>query len=333
MIKEAEKTKQTPGISIKTQLRFAGIFIAAVIVVFFVIDLITGGKFLDFERNMQNIKNILGVSMGYTFLVWAQCFMIACGYRDLSWGALMILVAYSMNIFGNRFGIFASVLAAVITGTVFLFLNFCIFAIVKIPAWIASLALAMLYESFGLYLYLGRETKSLVDVALDINLRTFGRLPWSLIIMLVGLVIVYFIYGRTTIGFNIRAIGGNQQVASALGISVRKTLLQMGFICGLLLGIGMFVQHSYNGFSMANSGFSSVALMFYPMAIAQLANTLSTRINVIVAAPVCAFLLFSVFNLLTLFGVQSGTLQEGVLALFLVTFAAIARRGYKGVSK
>ena len=79
-------------------------------------------------------------------------------------------------------------------------------------------------------------------------------------------------YNRTIIGFNIRAIGGNTAVARALGVNVNKTLLWVGLICGLLIGVASFLQESYSGITTVKTGLSSIFLIFQPLAIALLAE-------------------------------------------------------------
>jgi ribose transport system permease protein len=191
----------------------------------------------------------------------------------------------------------------------------------------------MVYEAIGLVLRVSSSTGSLVEAPLNHDLRGLGHLPWSFIVLLAGLIVVYFLYERTTIGFNIRALGGNTAVARSLGVNIDKTLLLVGLICGLLLGIASFLQQSYNGYTTVKSGLSSIQLILQPLAIALLADILQKKIHIVIAVPICAFLMFAAFNILTLMNLPSGTLQEALLALFLITFAVVGQRGVKGVVK
>ena len=333
MSKSKEKIRQSTDGKRKSQLVFAGVFIVAAVIVFFVFDLITGGKFLDFRNNMMNIRMIIASIVYPTFIAWGICFLFACGYNDMSWGSVVVLASFGTGVFGNAYGFFAAVLTGVLIGTLLVFLNFCIFAYTKIPSWIASISLAMIYEAIGLFLRVSSSTGSLVEAPLRTELRVLGHLPWSVIVMFAGLLIVYFLYERTTLGFNIRAVGGNAVVARSLGVNVGKTLLLVGLTCGLLVGVAAFLQQSYNGYTTVKSGLASIQLILQPLAIALLADILHKKINVIIAVPICAFLMFATFNILTLLHLPSGTLQEALLALFLIAFAVIGQRGVKGVVK
>jgi len=315
--------------NLKSRLIFSAIFIVSVAVVFLLFNLITHGSFLEWT----NIKVLLGQMVWPTFMAWGMSLLFACGYNDLSWGGIVVLASFATGAFGNAFGLGAAFAAGFTVGTLLVFVNFCVFAFTKIPSWVASLALAMIYEAIGVLLRTNKATIQYVEPAFQKSLRTFGALPWSIIILFVGLIILYFIYNRTNIGFNLRAIGGNEGVAKALGVNVVKTLILVGLICGVIIGVTSFLQESYSGYTTVKSGLSSIILIFKPLAIAMLAEILQKRINVIIAVPICGFLMYAVFNILTLLHVPDGTLQEAILAGFIVTFGIIGQHGVKEVVK
>jgi ribose transport system permease protein len=266
-------------------------------------------------------------------MAWGMSLLFACGYNDLSWGGIVVLASFATGAFGNAFGLGAAFMAGFIVGTLLVFINFCVFAFTKIPSWVASLALAMIYEAIAVFLRTNRSTTQYVEPAFKKSLRILGALPWSIIILFIGLIIIYFIYNRTDIGYNLRAIGGNESVAKALGVNAVKTLILVGLICGIIIGVTSFLQESYSGYTTVKSGLSSIILIFKPLAIAMLAEILQKRINVIIAVPICGFLMYAVFNILTLLHVPDGTWQEAVLAGFIITFGIIGQHGVKEVVK
>jgi ribose transport system permease protein len=314
---------------LKSRLVFSACFAVAVAVVFLLFNLLTHGSFLEW----MNIKVLLAQIVWPTFMAWGMSLLFACGYNDLSWGGVVVLASFATGAFGNAFGLGAAFAAGFSVGTLLVFINFCVFAFTKIPSWVASLALAMIYEAIGVFLRTNRTTMPYVEPAFEKSLRIMGTLPWSIIILFVGLIILYFIYNRTNIGFNLRAIGGNEGVAKALGVNVVKTLILVGLICGIIIGVTSFLQESYSGYTTVKSGLASIILIFKPLARAMLAEILQKRINVIIAVPICGFLMYSVFNILTLMHVPDGTLQEAILAGFIITFGIIGQHGVKEVVK
>jgi ribose transport system permease protein len=81
------------------------------------------------------------------------------------------------------------------------------------------------------------------------------------------------------------------------------------------------------------TGLTSIYVVFQPLAIVLLAQILQKRLNIIVAVPICAVIVYAVFNLLTILGVPSGTLQEAFLGAFLIAFGVFGQRGAEEVVK
>ena len=308
---------------------FVVLFIAAIVVIMFLFNLISGGSFLEWS----NLKVIISHVVYPSFIAWGFCFLFACGYTDMSIGGVLVLGSFASCIFGNWYGLPGVVIGGLVVGFILIFINFLIFTYTGIPSWIAGISLAMIYEAIGFYLKIADKTKPLVTTALDREYRLLGQLPWSLVFLFVGLIVVYFIYNRTTVGLNIRALGGNKDVAQKLGINVNKTLLSVGIISGVLIGISCFLQQSYAGQTTVKTGLTSINLIFQPLAIYLLAQIISKRINIVICVPICAFILYAVFNILTVLGVPSGTLQEAFLGAFIVIFGILGSRGVKGVVK
>ena len=318
----SQNAKQRPWL-------FPVVFVAAILVILLLFNLISEGRFLEPDNLMVIISHLIYPC----FIAWGFCFLFACGYTDMSIGGVVVLGSFASCIFGNWFGLPGVVLGGLITGMLLIFINFLIFTYTKIPSWIAGISLAMIYEAIGVFLKLGKNTKALVTTALATEYRTLGQLPWSLIFLFVGLVIIYFLYNRTTIGLNIRALGGNRDVAEKLGINVSKTLLAVGLITGVLIGIACFLQQSYAGQTTVKTGLTSINLIFQPLAIYLLAQIIQKKINIIICVPICSFILYAVFNILTVLGVPSGTLQEAFLGAFIIIFGVIGQRKAKGVVK
>ncbi len=308
---------------------FPLIFIAVIVIAFVVFNAVAGGKFLTF----LNIKNIISHAVYPIFIAWGFCFLFACGYTDMSIGGVIVLGSFAACALGNQIGVGGVVIGGMLVGFVLMFVNFLIFTYTKIPSWIAGISLALIYEAIAFALKTGKSTSSVVTSALNSEYRLLGQIPWSLVILAVGLVLVYLLYNRTNIGYNIRAIGGNKKVSQAMGINVNKTLLAVGIICGLLIGLACLMQESYAGQTSVKTGLTSINMIFQPLAIYLLAEIIQKHINIIIGVPICSVILYSVFNMLTIMKVPSGTLQEAFLGAFIIIFALIGQHSVKGVVK
>lgn len=72
----------------------------------------------------------------------------------------------------------------------------------------------------------------------------FLGIPWSVIVMVVLYLVAHFIMSRTTLGRQIYAIGGNEEAARLSGVPVKRILLIVYTVCGLLAGLGGLILSS-----------------------------------------------------------------------------------------
>lgn len=307
---------------------FAIVFVVVIAAVLGIFHLISGGIFLEWS----NLKGIIAHIAYPSFIAWGFCFLFACGYTDMSIGGVIVLGSFAANFLGNAIGVPGVIIGGLVTGLILIMVNFLIFTYTGIPSWIAGISLALIYEAIALAIKFS-DNGALFTNSLNRDYRLLGQLPWCVVILAIGLLVIYFLYNRTTIGLNIRSLGGNKEVSKALGINVNKTLLAVGLISGLLIGIACFMQQSYAGQTTVKTGLTSINLIFQPLAIYLLAQIIQKRINIIIGVPICAFVLYAVFNILTIMGVPSGTLQEACLGAFIIIFAIIGQRNVKGVIK
>ena len=78
---------------------FVVLFLAAIVVVLFIFNLISGGSFLEWS----NLKVIISHVIYPSFIAWGFCFLFACGYTDMSIGGVLVLGSFASCIFGKRY--------------------------------------------------------------------------------------------------------------------------------------------------------------------------------------------------------------------------------------
>ena len=304
-------------------------FLAAIALIGIAAHLLTNRTFLE----IRNIRLIISGSIYPSIIAWGLCFLFAAGYYDLSIGSIIILASFGSCVFGNLYGYPGVVLGGLLVGTLLVFINSLIFTFTKVPTWIASLSLTLVYEGIAIFLRQNKATKPFIDAELNAGYRQIGRTPVNIIVLVGIFAIVYLVYYRTSVGLGIRAVGGNREVSRALGVNAKKTLLWTGLICGLLIGAASVVQQSYNARTTVLTALTSLQLMFKPLAIALLAQILQKRISIVIAVPFCSIVIYGIFNMMTFFHVPSGTLQDVFLCVFLILFGVLGQRGVKEVVK
>ena len=313
----------------KVSLTVKLIVFAAFILLLIVMNMATDGKFLE----PSNLKTIAVNASVPTFTAWAFVFIFASGFIDLSLGAVIVLAANVAGTFGNQFGFVGLVVTGLAAGVLLMTLNFTVFQVTKIPSWIAGLGLTMVYEAISSFYSEQRLEMGLRVVELESQYRSLGRAPLAFVVVLLGLVVAYILYNRTTIGLDIRAMGDNQAVARNMGITMAKTVILSGVVAGIFVGAAAFMKESFAGTVNAVTGLASLPQTFQPLAAALLSQALSKHINIIVAVIASTLFVMAIFNFLTLMNVPSGTWQETVLGISVIVFGVLANRNTKEVVK
>jgi general nucleoside transport system permease protein len=97
------------------------------------------------------------------------------------------------------------------------------------------------------------------------------RLHWGFPLALLLAVLVWVLLQRTTLGFAIRAVGGNPNAARANGIDVERTIVATMFLSGALAGLAGAIE--VVGVNYYHSASFSVGYGFDSIAIALLGKT------------------------------------------------------------
>ena len=95
-------------------------------------------------------------------------------------------------------------------------------------------------------------------------MRVLGRSPAIYIMLVIGFIIAYVTYNKTSIGLNARAVGGNADVAQMMGINTRRALMLGGLMAGFFFGFAGVMKESYAGYVVAQTGLSSLSTVFQP---------------------------------------------------------------------
>jgi ribose transport system permease protein len=305
------------------------IFIIAAI--YAALNSLTGGKLLA----GSNILFVLSASVVTSFVVIAFCFMITMGFMDLSLGAIMILASNVGGILAVNFhwGYFGLILGSVTVAICLGLLNIKLMLVSNIPSWVFGLGIAMIYEAIGAMYNSSQIRIGKQVVSLNTLCRELGSPPWNLVVLAAALFVAYLIYNKTSIGFGLRAVGSNKAVAKMMGINIEKTIILAALCAGFFAGFASAINESYGNRVGTTTGLQSIATIFTPLAAYLLAKALENIFNIIIGAVISAVIITSIFNVLTLLGVPSGTWQEVVMGGCVIVCGILSQRRFEGVVK
>ena len=211
---------------------------------------------------VTNILNILQQASPRMFLALGVAGLILLTGTDLSIGRMvgmgMVTATIIMHNGANTGGVFGHIfdfssmpvvgkalfalVACIILTTVFSSIAGFFMAKYKMHPFISTMANMLII--FGLVTY---ATKGFSFGAIDsaipnMFIPTIGNFPTIIIWAVVAIVVVWFIWNKTTFGKNLYAVGGNPEAAAVSGISVFKVTLGAFILAGILYGFGSWLE-------------------------------------------------------------------------------------------
>ena len=211
---------------------------------------------------VTNILNILQQASPRMFLALGVAGLILLTGTDLSVGRMvgvgMVTATMIMHngintgaVFGHIFDFSAmaptakallALLMCVIFTTVFSMIAGFFMARFKMHPFISTMANMLII--FGLVTY---ATKGVSFGAIDFAIpNTFipqiGKFPTIILWAVAAVIIVWFIWNKTTFGKNLYAVGGNPEAAAVSGISVFKVTMGAFILAGILYGFGSWLE-------------------------------------------------------------------------------------------
>ncbi len=299
--------------------------------IFVISNMAVDGRLLTWN----NMKIIITHAIFPSFVSWGMMFIFTSGLIDLSIGANILLSANigaicAMDLGMGYFGLIGMTL---ISAVILEQLSVNCSVNLKIPSWISGLGMALIFEAIlTFYSTIRSKTEGSSNITL-VNYREMGSMPYMAIIWIIGFAAAYIIFNRSTLGLNIRAIGGNEGVAKAMGINMKKTMLSGAVVGALFIGMAAIIQESYAGKLASTSGLGSLSTIFKSLATVLLAQSFERVVSMPVGIIFSAVFVTSLFNVLTLIGVPSGTGQEMCLGAIVILCGIISHWRYKGVVK
>ena len=211
---------------------------------------------------MNNILNILQQASPRMFLALGVAGLILLAGTDLSIGRMVgmgmtaatIVMHNGPNtggVFGHVFDfsglpvlvrVFLALIVCIVLCTVFTTIAGFFTAKFKMHPFISTMATMLVI--FGLVTY---STKGVSFGAIDPSIPgmiipRFNGFPTIILWAVAAVVVVWFIWNKTTFGKNLFAVGGNPEAASVSGISVFWVTVGAFVLAGILYGFGSWLE-------------------------------------------------------------------------------------------
>jgi ribose transport system permease protein len=187
------------------------------------------------------VANLLYVVRAFSYVAIAAiggCLVIITGGIDLSVGSVMGFAGVTAAMVSVKYGVGVGVLAAVVGGTLIGLLNGVMISKLKLVPFMVTLGMLSVVRGLAYV-----ETGGWPVTGLPPTLRYLGQgfiagVPVPIYVMLILALVVAWFLSRTSYGWYIYAVGGNEESARLSGVPVDRVKIMVYTIAGLMGAIG-----------------------------------------------------------------------------------------------
>lgn len=189
----------------------------------------------------SNISGILLSTAVIGILALGTTFVIITGGIDLSVGTGMtlcaVMTAVSLTVWQVPLPV--GVLIGIATGALMGAINGANVAFLKLPPFIATLAMMLVAQGLALVISGVRPVyTSSVSGFKNIALGSLiGSLPNAVIIMFVGAIVAFIVLGKTILGRYTYAIGSNEEATRLSGVNTTTWMILIYTVAGVFTGV------------------------------------------------------------------------------------------------
>lgn len=189
----------------------------------------------------SNILNVGIQAATVAILAFGETFAIVAAGIDLSVGSVAAVSSMFAAYAGASVGMPAwlTVVVGIVAGAVFGALSGIANAYLKLPSFIATLAMMSVARGLTLVISDGRP----ISTSAVVNF--FGgailNIPVPIVMMIIMGIIAAIILNFTTIGRSMYAVGGNMEASRLSGISVHKTQIVVFILSGIFAAVAGLV--------------------------------------------------------------------------------------------
>ncbi|AKU15646.1 ABC transporter permease [Luteipulveratus mongoliensis] len=236
---QPDEAAPATGLSQAVKDRLQQLLAFASLIVIFAFFSIAGDNFFTYD----NITSILFATVVIGLLALGTTFVIITAGIDLSIGTGMALCAVMSGVFIVNWGLPVplGVLCAVLFGGLIGLVNGFNVAVLKLPPFIATLAMMLVAQGLALVIADSRPIYFTDDPAYQ-RLSTGDVLPGvnfpnAVVVLLIAAVVAGVVLSKTVLGRYTYSIGSNEDATALSGINVRKWKLIIYTLAGLFTGL------------------------------------------------------------------------------------------------
>lgn len=193
---------------------------------------------------VRNIVNIVTQNTYFIIAAIGLSFVMIGGGIDLSVGYQMSLVGVvtAMLMVQYNLPVWLCILIGLALGTALGTLNGLIIANIKVFPLIVTLATSTVFQGLSYLVSQAKTYRSYPDSFLWITHVKVLGMPFDVFLTIIIVLLASFIYSKTKFGWNVMAIGGNEEASRLAGIKTKSLRVAVYAICGFFVAIATMVM-------------------------------------------------------------------------------------------
>lgn len=195
---------------------------------------------------VRNLTNIVIQNTYFIIAAVGLSFVMIGGGIDLSVGYQMSLVgvvtAMLMVLF--NFPVWVAVILGLLLGTGLGMVNGLIVTNIRVFPLIVTLATSTVFQGISYLVSQAQTYRNYPEEFLFFTKGDVLGLPFDVFLTILVVLFASFIYARTNFGWNVLALGGNEEAARLAGIKTKFMKVAVYTICGFFVGLATMVMIS-----------------------------------------------------------------------------------------
>ncbi len=310
-----------------TLLKWAPLIVLFVLILFFSLMEPRFFSVRNFARIAIASAPALMVALGVTFI-------IIMGSIDLSMEGTVSVCAV---VFAKLFLAMGATMAswawlalpmALVVGAAIGFVNGYIHVKLKIPSFMASLAIGFVGTGFAMVLTGGDRIRIEDELFRGLLTTRWFGFPIMVYVAVAFLLIGWFIQSKTTLGRNFYAVGGGEELAHGSGLNVNRVRIMGFMLAGMFFAVGALLAVGRIGLAETATGNNFMFLSITAVVVG--GTALWGGIGGVWNTLVGVLIVFVIGNGMVVIGLP-GYFQDGVLGI-LVILAVILSTDRRAVS-
>ena len=228
-----------PQINLSGLKKYTVMFILLALVVLFSFS-------SEYFLTIRNITNIITQNTYFIIVAIGLSFVMIGGGIDLSvgWQMSLVGVATAMMMVVYNLPVWLAVLLGILLGTFLGFFNGYIVTNIKVFPLIVTIATSTVFQGISYIISKAQTFRGYPDEFLFFTKGIVLGMPFDVFLTIVVVLFASFIYYKTSYGWNVLALGGNEEAARLAGINTRAMKISVYTVCGFFTAIATMVMIS-----------------------------------------------------------------------------------------